>query len=638
MAYSVPPLVQRKLEELPRAPGCYLMYGPAGEVLYVGKAKVLRSRVRSYFTPSQRNDPRVERLVPEIADVSWWITTNELQALTLENNLIKEHQPPFNVLLKDDKTFPYLKINWQDPFPKIEVTRTMRRDGARYFGPYTNARAIHRTLEGIRRIFPYLDCDRRITGADERPCLYYHLKMCGGPCIGAQSSEQYRESLRQMMRFLRGDTGHVMRQLRARMEQAAENLDFERAALIRDRIKAAERIVGQQVLIGAQPDNEDCVTIVPDSGSGTAVVQIMFVRQGRLVGRDHYRLELGKSQDPGAAEERRGDLIGSFLQQFYARAAYVPALILVQAMPPEQAWLEQWLAERRGTKVRLSVPLRGPKRRLMESGLENNLEYLRIQQATARVDTNRQQTALAELEEALQLPRPPVRMECYDISTLQGNHTAGSMVVFARGVPRKSDYRRFRIRGAGARGAPDDFASMREMLDRRFARAGEKGLDPGRKGKTAWNVLPDLVIVDGGKGQLSQAVAVLRKYDLLHVVPVVGLAKRSEEIFVPGKPESILLPRDSQGLFLLQRIRDEAHRFAITHHRTLRGKAMTRTALDDVPGVGPARRKGLLAFCEGDLDRLRQADVDVLAGLPGMTRKVAQAVQDHLGSGSTSRS
>ena len=440
------------------------------------------------------------------------------------------------------------------------------------------------------------------------------------------------------MRFLRGDTGQVMRQLRERMEQAAGNLDFERAALIRDRIKAAERIVGQQVLIGAQPDNEDCITTVPDPESGTAVVQIMFVRQGRLVGRDHYRLELGKSQDPGAAEERRGDLIGSFLQQFYAKAAYVPALILVQAMPPDQAWLEQWLAERRGTKVRLSVPLRGPKRRLMESGLENNLEYLRIQQATARVDTNRQQAAIAELEEALQLPRPPVRMECYDISTLQGNHTSGSMVVFARGVPRKSDYRRFRIRGTGARGVPDDFASMREMLDRRFARAGEKSLDPGRKGKTAWNVLPDLVIVDGGKGQLSQAVAVLRKYDLLHVVPVVGLAKRSEEVFVPGQPESILLPRDSQGLFLLQRIRDEAHRFAITHHRALRGKAMTRTVLDDVPGVGPARRKGLLAFCEGDLDRLRQVDLDLLAGLPGMTRKVAQAVQDHLGSGSTSRS
>ncbi len=632
MKSSLPELVRQKLDELPMATGCYLMHDHEGKVLYVGKASVLRQRVRSYFTDSQANDPKVELLVPEICDISWWITRNELEALTLENSLIKKHLPPYNVRLKDDKTFPYLKINWQDPFPRIEVVRNVRPDGARYFGPYTSARNIYRMLEGIRRIFPYLDCDRTITGQDQRPCLYYDLKMCGGPCIGAQDSEEYRQNLRQMMRFLRGDTSSVLQKLETRMYQASENLDFERAALIRDRIRAVRNIVEQQRMIGTAPVDEDCVATARDADTGNAVVQILFVRQGRLIGRDHFWLTGKELEAKSSDETRRGNLIGAFLQQYYAEATFVPPSVLVQAMPDGRELLEEFLSTRRGRRVRLAVPLRGAKRKLMELALENAAETLRVQQTTWQVDTHKQTVALAELQEALDLPRPPVRMECYDISTLQGTHTVGAMVVFARGAPRKSDYRKFRIQGRGSQGEPDDYASMREMLERRFRRATETHPDPGRKGKSNWHLLPDLIIVDGGPGQLTQAIEVLRAHDLLHVIPVIGLAKREEAIFRPVQPEPLYLPPHSQALFLLQRIRDEAHRFGITYHRSLRSRTMTRTVLDEVAGIGPARRRQLLAWCEGDLDRLRQADLVELSQIPGMNRKVAQALQDVLGS------
>ncbi len=632
MKSSLPELVRQKLDELPMATGCYLMHDHTGKVLYVGKASVLRQRVRSYFTTSQAKDPKVELLVAEVCDLSWWITHSELEALTLENNLIKKHMPPYNVRLKDDKSFPYLKINWQDPFPRVEVVRTVRADGARYFGPYTSTRNIHRTLEGIRRIFPYLDCDRTITGQDKRPCLYYDLKMCGGPCIGAQDAADYRQNLRQMMRFLRGDTTTVLHKLETRMQQAADNLEFERAALIRDRIRAARHLVDQQRMIGSAPLDVDCVAVARDPDTHNAVVQILFVRQGRLIGRDHFWLAGKELETKSGAETRRGHLIGAFLQQYYAEATFVPPTVLVQAMPDEQGLLEDYLSYRRERRVRLAIPQRGAKRKLMELALANAEETLRVQQTTWQVDAHQQTTALAELQEMLNLPRSPVRMECYDISTLQGSHTVGAMVVFDRGAPCKSAYRKFRIQGRGSQGIPDDYASMREMLERRVRRAtASDSVPPGQRGRSLWHVLPDLIIVDGGPGQLTQAVEVLRAHNLLHVIPVISLAKREEAIFRPGEPQPLLLPPHSPALFLLQRIRDEAHRFGITYHRSLRSQAMTRTVLDDVPGIGPARRRQLLVWCEGDLDRLRQADVAELSQIPGMNRKVAQTLQDALG-------
>ncbi len=641
MARALPSLVRRKLDALPAQPGCYLFLNRAGDVLYVGKATVLRSRVRSYFAPSQAYGTKSQHLVPEIQDISWWLTHSALEALTLENALIKEHQPPFNVRLKDDKTYPYLKIHWQDPFPKISVTRHMRQDGARYFGPYTNVKAVYQTLEGIRSIFPYLDCDRTITGQDERPCLYYHLQMCGGPCIGAQDAASYRQGLRQMMRFLRGDAAETLQLLQARMEKAAEQLDFERAATLRDRIRAAKRIVGNRHLVGAKPADADYIAAAFEADSQQAVVQILFVRNGSLVGRDNFPL-LGQDPAPRAAAPcRRSRLIGAFLQQHYAKAAFIPPEILVQAMPEKQALLEEFLAQQRGKKVKLAVPLRGPKRRVLELAYENAREHLRVQQATWQIAEQQRTEALGALQETLDLPRLPARMECYDVSTLQGTHTVGAMTVFVQGAARKSEYRKFRIQGKGGAGQPDDYASMREMLQRRFQRAVEAIRAPQsdtRKARSPWGVLPDLVIVDGGKGQLTQAVEVLKELDLLHMISVIGLAKEHEEVFLPGQAQGLRLSPTSPGLFLLQRIRDEAHRFGVAYHRQLRRKAATKSVLDDVPGIGPVRRKQLLTWCAGDLHRLQRAHVTELASIPGMNRKAARAVQDFLAAAATTRS
>jgi len=631
MNRELPEAVSRKLAQLPDSPGCYQMLNERGDVIYVGKALVLRNRVRSYFHSSAQHTPKTLALVEEIRDITWWVTKTELEALILENELIKRFQPRYNIRLKDDKSFPYIKINWQDDFPKIEIVRNMLHDGARYFGPYTSARACRQTLEALRRVFPYLDCERTITGQDPRPCLYYHIKMCGGPCIGAQTRAEYRTTLRQLMDFLNGDSEGVLARMEAQMARAADNLNFELAALYRDRIKSARQISDQQKLVGAKVEDADYVALAQDARTGDTAVQVFMVRHGRLIGRENFILE--GAEAPQADVNQHGLLVGTFIQRFYDNAAFIPRLILVQAMPDDQSILEEWLAERRGGKVELRVPLRGPKRSLMETAEKNAAEYLRLQQAEWTADTNRQTEALTDLQQALRLGRPPTRIECFDVSTLQGTNTVGSMVVFARGVPQKNAYKRFKIRGKGSQGEPDDFASMREMLRRRFRRIIEDNdSDPGKKNRSdeSWRMVPDLVIVDGGKGQLGVAVEVLGEFELLDRIPVVGLAKREEEIFRPGESKPLWLKRGSPALHLVQRIRDEAHRFAITYHRNLRRKEQTRSKLDDVPGIGPARRKALLTYFGGDLERIRQASLDDLLAVPGMDRRSAVAVKEHL--------
>ena len=631
MNRELPEAVSRKLAQLPDSPGCYQMLNERGDVIYVGKALVLRNRVRSYFHSSAQHTPKTLALVDEIRDITWWVTKTELEALILENELIKRFQPHYNIRLKDDKSFPYIKINWQDDFPKIEIVRNMLHDGARYFGPYTSARACRQTLEALRRVFPYLDCERTITGQDPRPCLYYHIKMCGGPCIGAQTRGEYRDTLRQLMDFLNGDSEGVLARMEAQMARAAENLNFELAALYRDRIKSARQIADQQKMVAAKVEDADYVALAQDARTGDTAVQVFMVRHGRLIGRENFILE--GAEAPQADVNQHGLLVGTFIQRFYDNAAFIPRLILVQAMPDDQSILEEWLAERRGGKAELRVPLRGPKRSLMETAEKNAAEYLRLQQAEWTADTNRQTEALTDLQQALRLERPPTRIECFDVSTLQGTNTVGSMVVFARGVPQKNAYKRFKIRGKGSQGEPDDFASMREMLRRRFRRIIEDNdSDPGKKNRSdeSWRMVPDLVIVDGGKGQLGIAVEVLGEFDLLDRIPVVGLAKREEEIFRPGESKALWLKRGSSALHLVQRIRDEAHRFAITYHRNLRRKEQTRSKLDDVPGIGPARRKALLTYFGGDLERIRQASLDDLLAVPGMDRRSAVAVKEHL--------
>ncbi len=632
MTRQLPEKVAQKLENLPDSPGCYQMLNAEGKVIYVGKAIVLRNRVRSYFHASAQHSPKTLALVEEIRDISWWVTQTELEALVLENELIKRYRPHYNIRLKDDKQFPYIKINWQDDFPKIEVVRRMLKDGARYFGPYTSARACHQTLDALRRVFPYRDCDREIDGNDDRACLYYHIKMCGAPCIGRQKREDYRQLIKQLMDFLSGDTDLVITQLESQMARAAENLQFELAALYRDRLKSAQQIAEQQKIINTSLEDADYIAVAQDERTGDTAVQVFMVRRGRLIGRDNVLLE--GAEAPQATVNQQGLLIGAFLQQFYDRMAFIPGLILVQAMPPDWKVLEEWLSEKRKAKVELRLPQRGAKRQLMEMAQQNAAEYLRVQQAEWAADTNRQTNAVGELQAMLGLENPPSRMECFDISTLQGTNTVGSMVVFAKGAPLKSAYKRFKIQGKGSQGAPDDFASMREMLRRRFRRVVEEendpNLDPGQKARKSdetWGILPDLVIIDGGKGQLGIAVEVLQEFGLEDRIPIVGLAKREEEIFRPGESNPLWLKRGSQALYLVQRIRDEAHRFAITYHRNLRGKAQLHSKLDEIKGIGPARRKALLQYFSGDLDKIRAATVEDLMAVPSINRKAAEAIK-----------
>lgn len=633
MTRQLPEKVAQKLENLPDKPGCYQMLNAEGKVIYVGKALVLRNRVRSYFHASAQHTPKTLALVEEIRDITWWVTQTELEALILENELIKRYRPHYNIRLKDDKQFPYIKINLQDDFPKIEVVRKMLKDGARYFGPYTSARACYQTLDALRRVFPYRDCERVIDGNDERACLYYHIKMCGAPCIGRQNREEYRQTIKQLMDFLSGDTDIVIGQLEAQMARAAENLQFELAALYRDRLKSAQQIAEQQKIINTSLEDADYIAVAQDERTGDAAIQVFTVRRGRLIGRESVMLE--GTEAPQEGINQQGMLIGAFVQQFYDNVQFIPNLILVQAMPSDWQVIEQWLGEKRGAKAELRLPQRGAKRKLMEMAQQNAAEYLRLQQAEWAADTNRQTGAVTELQEALNLKNPPSRMECFDISTFQGTNTVGSMVVFGKGAPLKSAYKRFKIQGKGSQGAPDDFASMREMLRRRFRHfmeeESEPNQDPGqkaRKNDESWSILPDLVIIDGGKGQLGVAVEVLQEYGLEDRIPIVGLAKREEEIYRPGESQPIWLKRGSQALYLVQRIRDEAHRFAITYHRNLRGKEQTRSKLDDVKGIGPARRKALLQYYGGDLEKIRAATVEELMAVPGMNRKSAEAIKE----------
>ena len=670
MARRIPDKVAQKLDTLPASPGCYQMLNEKGVVIYVGKAIVLRHRVRSYFHASAQHAARTVAMVDEVADISWWVTKTELEALILENELIKRYKPHYNVRLKDDKSFPYIKVTWQDDFPKVLVVRKLRKDGGRYFGPYTSSSACYTTLDALRRVFPYLDCDREITGKDPRPCLYYHIKLCGGPCIGQQNREEYRETLSQLMRFLEGDSDGVVRRLNEQMERAAENLQFELAAIYRDRLAAANRIAEQQKIVSTAHEDADYIALAQDERSGETAVQVFMVRHGRLVGRDNYLLEgagilaggpagVAQAGDPTAegngadlstngnggplpadadplGVNRGGVLIGAFLQQFYDNATFIPPLLLVQHMPENRPLLEEWLADRRGMKVEVRAPRRGDKLKLMALAAENAAEYLRVHQAERAADTNKQTEAVAELQAVLHLDKPPSRIECFDISTLQGTNTVGSMVTFVKGAPYKAAYKRFKIRGKGSDGAPDDFASMREMLRRRFRRLVEPDGDeenPGKKareGEDSFKIVPDLVIIDGGKGQLGVAVEVLQELGLYGQFSVVGLAKREEEIYRPGVSDPVWLKRSSQSLHLVQRVRDEAHRFGITFHRNLRSKEQIRSKLDDVPGVGPSKRKALLNAFGGDIDAVRRASVEQLMAVPGVNRKLAETIKEHL--------
>ena len=622
MAFQPPERVQEILNNLPSKPGVYLHKDKDGRIIYVGKAVNLRSRVRSYFLKNV-DSIKTLQLRRHIADVEVITTDSELEALLLEMNLIKKHQPRYNVRLKDDKRYPYIKVHWADPFPKVTVTRRMEKDGSRYFGPYTSVWAVHQTLDLLRKIFPYLTCDRVITGRDERACLYYDIKLCSAPCIGAVNQVQYRTMIQQLMDFLNGRSDHIVKGIDARMQRAAANLDFEKAAEYRDQLKAIERVVAKQKVIGATNTDQDVVAFAREQGD--ACVQVFFIRHGKLIGREYFLLE-------GTEGESDEEVLQEFITQFYDDAAHIPKEVLLPHEFEEARVIEQWLRQKRGTKVTLQIPRRGKKRELVEMATNNAQDTLATLRQQWSADRSKHVTAMSELQEALNLAAPPARIECYDISHTQGAQTVGSMVVFVQGAPRKSDYRRFNVRSVDN----DDYGAMKEVLTRRFQRyqdstAGELH-DPsqiGKKKDTAWSLLPDLLIVDGGKGQLAMAMEVLAAFNLQDEVPLAALAKQEEEIFVPGRSVPILLPRRSEALYLVQRVRDEAHRFANTGHRQRRAKVGVASILDSVPGVGPRRRKTLLTHF-GSLEELRKATAEEIASVPGIPLEVAQAVKAHL--------
>jgi excinuclease ABC subunit C len=607
------------LEGLPAKPGCYLMKGERGNVLYVGKAVNLRSRVRSYFQPSAQHGRKTAELVAKVAGVEWIVVGSELEALILEMNLIKRHRPKYNVRLKDDKRYPYIRVHWSDPFPKVTVTRRLKEDGSRYYGPYTSVWAVHQTLDVLRRIFPYLTCDRVITGDDRRACLYYDIKLCSGPCIGAVDEPTYRAMIQDLCRFLEGHTEPIVDRLQDEMRKAAGSMAFEKAAAVRDQLAAIEKVVEGQKVVSRQKINSDVIAFAREKGN--ACVQVFFIRSGKLIGREYFVLE-------GTEQADESEILESFLKQFYEKTPYVPPRVLLPNHVEEARIIESWLTQKRKStaRVQLVVPQRGRSRELVELAAENAADTLAMLRAQWEHDRSKHVQALAELKEALNLSEPPNRVECYDISNLQGTAAAGSMVVFEQGTPNKRLYRKFTIRAVQGQ---DDFASMEEVLERRFRRwqiAREERKKPGAKLDQAFGLLPDLLLVDGGKGQLGRAVAVLESYGLLEKVPVASLAKSHEELFVPGRKDPIVLPRRSQGLYLVQRLRDEAHRFAIGQHRSQRRRSTLSSRLDSVEGIGPAKRKALLTIF-GDIEGLRKADLSDLVAVPGISRKLAQRVK-----------
>jgi excinuclease ABC subunit C len=649
---GVPAHIQTQLNALPILPGCYIMKDARGTVIYVGKAINLRSRVRSYWHKSAGySAPKTWQLAGHVQQIEFIVTGSELEALVLENNLIKRYRPHYNVRLKDDKRYPYIKVTWQEAFPRVFMTRRMERDGARYYGPFTAAWAVYETLGTLRKVFPYLTCDREITGADARACMYFDIHLCSAPCIGAVSRDEYRAVIKQLMDFLDGRSDDIIADIRTRMDAAAEGLAYERAAALRDKLVALQKISEKQAIVSSRLADQDVVAMA--RADGQACVQVFFIRNGKLIGRDYFVLE-------GTAEKESQEVLSSFITQFYDEAAYVPPEILLPETIDESKIIESWLRDRRGDKVELQVPHHGQRRDLVDMAVNNAVETLNTLHAQWLATENKHVTALSELQESLGLADPPTRIEGFDISNTQGSNIVGAMVVFDKGLPRRSDYRKFKIQTVA--NEPNDYASLQEMLRRRFRRYAEKrtieapgvsaapfgvggetaGLSPsgpkgkgvvsmndiGKKRDSSFAMLPDLIMIDGGKGQLSAAVEVLQEFGLDNI-PIIGLAKQAEEIFRPAESQSLRLPRDASGLQLLQRVRDEAHRFGLTFHRSLREKQSIASQLDEIKGIGPRRRQALLKKF-GSVDAIRRASLEDLAAVGGMSKSAAQQVKASL--------
>ena len=617
--------VLHQARSLPEKPGVYLMRNERGDVIYVGKARRLRDRVRSYFGSSRSLEPKVRALAEQVRTLEHVVTATEAEALHLEATLVKRHQPVHNVRLKDDKHYPYLKVDVQNPWPRVTITRRVESDGARYFGPYASAGSVRRSLDVVKKLFPWRSCTKEITGTDPRPCLDYYIKRCIAPCTAFCTPEEYRGVIDETLLFLEGRSDEVLRHVEGEMRSASDVLDFERAARLRDQVKAIRLVTERQQMATTTALDADVFALAREDDE--AAVQVFFVRGTVVADTDSFMLD-------GTKDASDAEVLGAFLAQYYESATYVPRTVLLSQAIEDRDQLETMLRGRRGGAVDVRVPVRGERRGLVATAEENARESLQMHHARWIADRDKTEAALTLLQDELDLAAPPQRIECYDISTIQGTSTVASMVVFKDGLPATSEYRRFRIRDVQGQ---DDFASMQEVLSRRFKKIAQRRRRElqGQDGPTEepadpspWDELPDLVIIDGGKGQLAAVLDVMREYGLRDI-PVCGLAKQREEIFVADLAESIMLPRQSEALYLVQRIRDEAHRFAITYHRQVRGKKATQSVLDTIPGIGPKRKRALLRKF-GSVRGIREATVDEVASTVGLNSRLAETVKRSL--------
>jgi len=611
--------LEEKLKLLPARPGVYLYRDAAGEIIYVGKAVSLKNRVRSYFHSGAQHQPRTKLMLEKAAGLDYIVTDSEVEALILEQNLIKEHRPRYNVLLKDDKSYPYLKVTLNENYPRVQITRRHLKDGSKYFGPYTRVGAVNETLRLLKKIFPFRSCKQREPVVRERPCLNHHIKRCLGPCCGLTDKETYRAMINEVCLFLEGRQEDLVKHLTARMEEAAGNLQFERAAELRDQLHSVREVIEKQKIISGGFEDQDVMAMA--RAFDEACIMVFFVRGGKLIGRDHFILK-------GTEGLGRSEVLGAFIKQYYTGVDFIPREVLLsEGVEEEKSVIEEWLTQRKGVKVFLKTPSRGEKKKLVEMVAKNALLTLEQAHSEGAAQRDEAAAALAELAGALRLERPPCRLECYDISNTQGTGSVASMVVFEEGKPARDQYRRFKIRTVEG---PDDYASMQEVLRRRFTRALEEKelLRTGRisSKEAKFYRLPDLVIVDGGKGQLSAARRIMRELGLERI-PAYGLAKEEELLFGEGLADPVALPPDSRALHLLQRLRDEAHRFAVTYHRNLRGKAGLKSLLDELEGIGEVRRRALLkAF--GSISGIEKASLQDLTAVKGMNKKAALTVYE----------
>lgn len=604
--------IQEELKKLPGKPGVYLMHDEKDAIIYVGKAISLKNRVRQYFQSSRNRGAKIEQMVTHISRFEYIVTDSELEALVLECNLIKEHRPKYNTMLMDDKTYPFIKVTVNEPFPRVMMARRMKKDKAKYFGPYTSAGAVKDTIELIRKLYHIRSCNRSLPKdiGKERPCLNYHIHQCHAPCQGYISREEYRKSIDEVVRFLNGNYDPILKELEEKMLDASENLEFEKAIEYRELLASVQKIAQKQKITDTAGDDRDIIAMASEGED--AVVQVFFIRGGRLIGRDHFYLKI-------AENDTKSEILSSFIKQFYAGTPYIPAELMLPEEIEDQEIIEEWLTTRREHKVRLRIPKKGTKEKLVELAQKNAQMVLKNDKERLKREEGRTIGAVKELEKILGLTGI-IRMEAYDISNTNGFDSVGSMVVYEHGKPKRNDYRKFKIKSVQG---PDDYASMNEVLTRRFEHGLRERQDESETGGS--QAFPDLIMMDGGRGQVNIALEVLEKLNL-HI-PVCGMVKDDNHRTRGLYFNNVELPidRNSECFRLITRIQDEAHRFAITFHRQLRSKGQVHSILDDIPGVGPARRKDLMRSFE-NIEAIRNATVDDLKELPSMNEKSAQEV------------